>query len=115
MVILYRCTGRATIFLEGAIDLATVSAVRAALSVCRACKVAGVDVEMSAVRFRDAGGLHALLAASQHFAESEADALPHRPPPVVRRLLALTGTGFLPTADTPSRAHEDFRQASDAA
>lgn len=101
-MIFYRCTGRATIFLEGEIDLATVSGVRTALVTCHAYDMPRIDIDLSAVPFCDASGLKVFLAASKRSAESDGDVRLHHARPAVRRLLKVTGTGFLLANDVPA-------------
>ncbi|MGW0966516.1 STAS domain-containing protein [Streptomyces sp. NPDC002516] len=99
-MLLNRCNGRATIFVEGEIDLATVSGVRAALAMCHAYDVTGIDVDLSAVPFCDASSLNVFLAPGSPEGAA-ADVRLHRPPPIVRRLLRITGTEFLLAEDLP--------------
>ncbi|MEW2166653.1 STAS domain-containing protein [Streptomyces sp. NPDC007084] len=115
--ILNRSNGRATVFLEGDIDLATVSGVYGALAMCAAYGVTGVDVDLSAVRFCDASGLNAFLGAAKWSAGSASDVRLHRPVPAVRRLLDITGTGFLLAGAVPGRTprHDGCPPSSDAA
>ncbi|MFE2297279.1 STAS domain-containing protein [Streptomyces sp. NPDC059445] len=98
---LNRCDDRATVFVEGEIDLATVSGVRSALAMCHAYRMTGIDVDLSAVRFCDASSLNVFLAAERRGA-SGAHVMLHHSPPVVRRLLRTTGTEFLLAADSPA-------------
>ncbi|MFC8966107.1 STAS domain-containing protein [Streptomyces sp. NPDC057094] len=100
-MIFFRRTGRATIFLEGEIDLATVSGVRTALATCHAYNMPCIDIDLSAVAFCDACGLNVFLAASKRSAEFHGDVRLHHAPTAVRRLLELTGTGFLLAKDAP--------------
>ncbi|MFI0960155.1 STAS domain-containing protein [Streptomyces sp. NPDC021080] len=103
-MILNRCDDRATVFVGGEIDLATVSGVRAALAVCHAYKMTGIDVDLSAVRFCDASSLNVFLAAERR-GGSAAHVRLHQPPPIVRRLLRITGTEFLLAADSHAEPH----------
>ncbi|MGW2785165.1 STAS domain-containing protein [Streptomyces populi] len=100
-MILNRCNDRATVFVEGEIDLATVSCVRTALAMCHAYKMTGIDVDLSAVPFCDASSLNVFLAAERR-GGSAADVRLHQPPPIVRRLLRITGTEFLLAEDLPA-------------
>ncbi|MFB7657452.1 MULTISPECIES: STAS domain-containing protein [unclassified Streptomyces] len=84
-----------TVSLEGDIDLSTAPAVRTALAGCRDREVTDIDVDLTAVGFCDASGLHAFLAASERLAAAKGCLRLHHPAPAVRRLLDLTGTGFL--------------------
>ncbi|MFD5634207.1 STAS domain-containing protein [Streptomyces sp. NPDC127077] len=99
-MILNRCDDRATVFVEGEIDLATVSGVRAALAMCHAYKMTGIDVDLSAVRFCDASSLNVFLAAERREG-SAAHVRLREPPPIVRRLMRITGTEFLLAEDSP--------------
>ncbi|WP_399896774.1 STAS domain-containing protein [Streptomyces sp. BBFR51] len=54
--------------LEGDIDLSTVPAVRTALGRCDDHGVTDIDVDLAAVGFCDASGLHVFLAASKRLA-----------------------------------------------
>ncbi|MFF3413978.1 STAS domain-containing protein [Streptomyces sp. NPDC002698] len=101
-MILNRCDDRATVFVEGEIDLATVWGVRAALAMCHAYRMTGIDVDLSAVGFCDASSLNVFLAADERHGESAVDVRLHRPPPIVRRLLRITGTEFLLAEDVPA-------------
>ncbi|MER5880633.1 STAS domain-containing protein [Streptomyces sp. NPDC001910] len=101
-MIFYRCTGRATVFLEGDIDLATVSAVRKALATCHAYDVPRIDIDLSAVPFCDASGLNVFLAASKRSVGSHGDVRLHHARPAVCRLLKVTGTGFLLANGVPA-------------
>ncbi|MFD5522022.1 STAS domain-containing protein [Streptomyces sp. NPDC127066] len=105
-MILNRCDDRATIFVEGEIDLATVSGVRAALAMCHAYKMTGIDVDLSAVRFCDASSLNVFLAAERRGGPA-AHVWLREPPPIVRRLLRITGTEFLLAKDSPAEPRSD--------
>ncbi|MFD8735981.1 STAS domain-containing protein [Streptomyces sp. NPDC059618] len=100
-MLLNRCNGRATIFVEGEIDLATVSGVRAALAMCHAYNVTGIDVDLSAVPFCDASSLNVFLALG-HPEGAAPDVRLHQPPPILLRLLRITGTEFLLADDLPA-------------
>ncbi|WP_330456012.1 STAS domain-containing protein [Streptomyces sp. NBC_00820] len=98
---LHRCNGRATICLEGEIDLPTVPAVRAALTTCQAYHIMDIDVDLTAVTFCDVSGLNVFLAASRRSVAADGRLRLHHPAPAVRLLLDLTGTGFLLAEDRP--------------
>ncbi|BDH07860.1 STAS domain-containing protein [Streptomyces seoulensis] len=99
---LHRCDGRATICLEGEIDLSTVAAVRAALATCHTYGIRDIDVDLTAVTFCDVSGLNAFLAAARRSVAARGRLRLHHPAPVVRLLLDLTRTGFLLAEDRPS-------------
>ncbi|MEV6019164.1 MULTISPECIES: STAS domain-containing protein [unclassified Streptomyces] len=105
-MLLNRSNGRATIFVEGEIDLATVPGVRAALAMCHAYDVTGIDVDLSAVPFCDASSLNVFLAP-EYPEGAAADVRLHRAPPMVRRLLRITGTEFL-LAEDPSAESRSY-------
>ncbi|MFI9392668.1 STAS domain-containing protein [Streptomyces bauhiniae] len=98
---LHRCDGRATIWLEGEIDLSTVPSVRAALATCHTYGIRDIDVDLTAVTFCDASSLNVLLAAARRSAAAGGRLRLHHPAPAVRLLLDLTGTGFLLAEDRP--------------
>jgi anti-sigma B factor antagonist len=90
-----RDNGRVIVFLDGEIDLSTVPAVRKALETCLAKGETDIDVDLAAVGFCDADGLHVFLDLSQRLAASQGELRLHHPAPVVRRLLDLTSTEYL--------------------
>ncbi|MER7982764.1 STAS domain-containing protein [Streptomyces sp. NPDC095817] len=85
--------GRATVVLEGEIDWHTVPGVRDALAASGSHS--GLDVDLSAVNFCDASGLNVFLEAAKRSADAAGDLRLHRPCRAVRRLVDVTGTGFL--------------------
>jgi anti-sigma B factor antagonist len=90
-----RSNGRVTVLLEGEIDLSTVPVVREALGACLAMRMTDIDVDLTGVGFCDASGLNLFLALSQRLADSHGQLRLRHPAPIVRRLLDLTGTGYL--------------------
>lgn len=61
----------------------------------------GVDLDLSAVRFCDCGGLNVLLDLRHHALDQGKTVAVRACSPVVRRLLDLTGTGELFTHSGP--------------
>ncbi|MBK3581711.1 STAS domain-containing protein [Streptomyces sp. MBT65] len=116
-MIRYRSNGRATIVLEGEIDLSTAPSVQTALATCRARKATDIDVDLTAVSFCDASGPNVFIAASRHAAAEEGDVRLHHLAPVVRLLLDVTGTGYLLTGRHPDgqASRDSARQASSGA
>ncbi|MFF4273465.1 STAS domain-containing protein [Streptomyces sp. NPDC001536] len=86
---------RALITLAGEIDLATAPLVRTALAACVSDGIRTVDVDLTAVTFCDVSGLNAFLAASRLATEAGATLRLHYPPPVLARMIEITGAGFL--------------------
>jgi anti-anti-sigma factor len=116
-MIRYRSNGRATIVLEGEIDLSTAPSVQAALATCRANKATDIDIDLTAVSFCDASGLNVFIAASRHAAAQEGDVRLHHLAPVVGLLLDVTGTGYLLTGRHPDdqASRDGVQQASSGA
>ncbi|WOX16081.1 STAS domain-containing protein [Streptomyces sp. N50] len=116
-MIRYRSDGRATIVLEGEIDLSTAPSIQAALATCRAKKATDIDIDLTAVGFCDASGLNVFIAASRHAAAEDGDVRLHHLAPVVRLLLDVTGTGYLLTGRRPDgqAPRDDARQTSSGA
>ncbi|MFF4632459.1 STAS domain-containing protein [Streptomyces griseorubiginosus] len=97
---------RTLITLAGEIDLATAPLVRVALAACAHEGIRTVDVDLTAVTFCDAFGLNVFLAAFQQSAQARRVLRLHCPPPVMVRVIAITGSGFLlhePHAVRPAR------------
>ncbi|GAA3799519.1 hypothetical protein GCM10022403_036950 [Streptomyces coacervatus] len=88
-------TTRTLITLAGEIDLATAPLVRAALAACVRDGIRIVDVDLTAVLFCDAGGLNAFLAAYRAATDAGTALQLHCPPPVMARIIEITGSGFL--------------------
>jgi anti-anti-sigma factor len=86
---------RTLITLAGEIDLATAPLVRAALAACAREGIRTVDVDLTAVTFCDAFGLNVFLAAFQHSTHARRVLQLHYPPPVMVRVIEITGSGFL--------------------
>ncbi|WP_405959998.1 STAS domain-containing protein [Streptomyces sp. NBC_00024] len=98
-------TTRALITLAGEIDLATTPLVHTALTGCLRDGVSSVDVDLTAVTFCDASGLNVFLTASRLAVDAGATLQLHCPPPIMARIIDMTGSGFLldrPHAVRPS-------------
>ncbi|MBB4713712.1 STAS domain-containing protein [Streptomyces luteogriseus] len=100
-------TTRTLIILSGEIDLATAPLVRAALAECLNDGMGVTDVDLTAVTFCDAIGLNVFLTASGRATEAGAILRLHHPPPIMARIIEITGSGFLvhelPAGRTSSR------------
>jgi anti-sigma B factor antagonist len=92
---IYQCDNRATIFLEGEIDLATAPALVAAVRACLSREAVHVDVDLARLTFCDASGVNAFLAASRSLEASGGRLRLRHPTPAVRRVFDVTGTAFL--------------------
>jgi anti-sigma B factor antagonist len=88
-------TTRALITLAGEIDLATAPLVRAALAECLHDGIRTTDVDLTEVTFCDASGLNAFLTASGLATEAGTILRLHHPPPIMARIIEITGSGFL--------------------
>ncbi|WP_373569183.1 STAS domain-containing protein [Streptomyces sp. FXY-T5] len=86
---------RVLITLAGEIDLATAPLVRAVLAACLHDGIRTTDVDLTAVTFCDASGLNAFLAASGLATEAGTTLRLHHPPPIMARIIEITGSGFL--------------------
>ncbi|MFI1396020.1 STAS domain-containing protein [Streptomyces sp. NPDC020681] len=86
---------RALITLAGEIDLATAHLVRRTLAQCLHDGIRTIDIDLTTLTFCDLTGLNAFLDASHATSAAGGSLRLHYPPPVVARLLALTGTGTL--------------------
>ena len=96
---------RTPITLVGEIDTATALLVRTAVAACVLDGVRYVDVDLTAATFCDAGGLNAFLAAHRTATGAGTALRLHCPPPVMARIIEITGSGFLlhePFAVRPS-------------
>ncbi|MGW0609437.1 STAS domain-containing protein [Streptomyces sp. NPDC002788] len=97
-------TTRALVTLAGEIDLATVPLVRVTLAACLHDGIRTTDVDLTAVTFCDASGLNAFLTASRLATDAGTTLQVHYPPPVLARIIEMTGSSFLlhaPHADRP--------------
>ncbi|MFF1901570.1 STAS domain-containing protein [Streptomyces sp. NPDC058206] len=86
---------RALITLAGEIDFDTAPLVRESLEVCLRDGIRIIDVDLTTVTFCDCSGLNAFLQASQQTAGAGGSLQLHYPPPLMARLVDLTGSGFL--------------------
>ncbi|MFJ7266430.1 STAS domain-containing protein [Streptomyces sp. NPDC099050] len=84
-----------TITLAGELDLDTVGQLRAMVDDCLREGVRTIDIDVSALAFCDVSGLNAFLAVAACTATAKGSLCLHHPRPMLIRLLALTGTGFL--------------------
>lgn len=91
----YEDDNRATIFLEGEIDLATAADVTAAVRNCLSHGVVHVDVDLARLTFCDLSGLNAFLTASRFLDAGGGRLRLRRPTPAVHRIFRLTDTVFL--------------------
>ncbi|WP_369030248.1 MULTISPECIES: STAS domain-containing protein [Streptomyces] len=88
-------TTRTLITLAGEIDLTTAPLVHAAVAGCLRDGVRTVDVDLTAVTFCDASGLNAFLTASRLGVDAGMTLQLHCPPPIMARVIEMTGSGFL--------------------
>ncbi|KJK35670.1 anti-sigma factor antagonist [Streptomyces variegatus] len=86
---------RALITLAGEIGLESAPLVRAALAQCLSDGIRIVDVDLTPVTFCDCSGLNAFLYAAQRTRRAGGILRLHNPPQSLRRILDLTGCGFL--------------------
>ncbi|WP_351237222.1 STAS domain-containing protein [Streptomyces sp. NPDC002133] len=86
---------RALLTLTGEIDLATVHVMRESLAQCLHDGIRTIDVDLTTVTFCDVTGLNVLLHASRATTVACGSLRLHHPPPMLARLLALTGTDTL--------------------
>ncbi|MEU9272446.1 STAS domain-containing protein [Streptomyces sp. NPDC048251] len=86
---------QALIALSGEIDFDSAPLLCACLEQCLREGVHTIDVDLTSVRFCDCSGLNAFLRAAQRTAAAGGVVRLHHPPPVLARLLDLTGCGFL--------------------
>ncbi|MFH0177245.1 STAS domain-containing protein [Streptomyces cacaoi] len=86
---------RALITLSGEIDLDSAPLLRASLERCLRDGIHTIDVDLTSVRFCDCSGLNVFLRAAQQTTVAGGAVRLHHPPPVLARLLDLTGCGFL--------------------
>jgi anti-anti-sigma factor len=88
-------TTRTLITLAGEIDLATAPLVHAALAECLHDGIRTTDIDLTEVTFCDASGLNAFLTASRLATEAGTVLRLHHPPPIMARIIEITGSGFL--------------------
>ncbi|MEV3859371.1 STAS domain-containing protein [Streptomyces sp. NPDC050095] len=88
---------RTLITLAGEIDLETVPLVRAALERCLRDGTRTIDVDLTPVTFCDCTGLSVFIEAYLHSSAAGGTLRLHYPPPLLTRMIGLTGCGFLLT------------------
>jgi anti-anti-sigma factor len=92
--------GLAETRLIGEIDLAAAADLAAALELCVACRPHRVEIDLTRVSLLDCAGLNVLLTARRHAARRGIPlTLTGTPPPMVTRVLVLTGTPLGPWPD----------------
>jgi anti-sigma B factor antagonist len=91
----YEDDNRATIFLEGEIDLATAADMTAAVRNCLSRGVVHVNVDLARLTFCDLSGLNAFLTASRALDAGGGRLRLRHPTPAVHRVFHLTDTVFL--------------------
>ena len=86
---------RALITMAGEIDMSTERLVRESVGRCLLDGIRVIDADLTTVTFCDVTGLNAFLYASQATAAAGGSLRLHHPPPVLARIITLTGNGFL--------------------
>ncbi|MGW0831035.1 STAS domain-containing protein [Streptomyces prunicolor] len=86
---------RALITLTGEIDLDSAPLVHASLERCLYDGIRTIDVDVTAVTFRDHNSLNVFLHSVMHTAAAGASLQLRDPSPALERLVALTGSGSL--------------------
>ncbi|GAA1897719.1 hypothetical protein GCM10009837_20050 [Streptomyces durmitorensis] len=86
---------RALITLAGEIDLETVPLMRATFERCLRDGVRIIDVDLTPVTFCDCSGLNTFVEAFLHSSAAGGTLRLHYPPPMLARMIALTGCGFV--------------------
>ncbi|GHG47770.1 STAS domain-containing protein [Streptomyces griseocarneus] len=86
---------RALITLAGEIDQVSAPLVSETLERCLREGIRTIDVDLTPVTFCDCSGLNAFLRASHHTVAAGGSLRLHYPPPMLVRILTLTGTGPL--------------------
>jgi anti-sigma B factor antagonist len=84
-----------TITLAGEIDMDTAPPVRVMVENCLREGIRTIDIDLAALAFCDVSGLNAFLAVAARTAAVEGSLYLRHPCPMLIRILALTGTGFL--------------------
>ncbi|MFC7216845.1 STAS domain-containing protein [Streptomyces polyrhachis] len=86
---------RTLVTLAGAIDLTSSPLVRESLARCLHCGIRSIEVDLTPVTFCDCCGLNAFIEAWQHATAAGGVLQLHYPPPMLERLIAIGGSGFL--------------------
>lgn len=86
---------RALITLTGEIDLTSTPLLHESLRQCLRDGIHHMDVDLAAVTFCDCSGLNTFLAATRQAAVAGGVLRLRHPRPMLVRLFAMTGTGFL--------------------
>ena len=86
-----RGDGQEVVVVHGELDVATAPLLRAALDTVYARRPGRVEVDLSRVSFLDASALTTLIAARRRLAARGATLALHRPSPIARRVLEITG------------------------
>ncbi|MCM2387181.1 STAS domain-containing protein [Streptomyces albipurpureus] len=93
---------RTTITLAGEIDLTTVSLLGGTVEKCVREGIRTIDIDLTALTFCDVSGLNAFLVARNHTASAGCSLRLHHVPPILNRILDITGTGFLLHSPLPA-------------
>ncbi|OKH94512.1 STAS domain-containing protein [Streptomyces uncialis] len=97
----------ATIRLQGELDLESGTEFSSTVGLCLACGPAGIRVDLTSLQLMDCTGLRHLEEAAARAREAGvAFSLIGAPPPLVRRVLLLTGSPTLPQPPRTSRTRE---------
>jgi anti-sigma B factor antagonist len=86
---------RALVTLAGEIDLSSAPLVRAVLARCLHDGIRTIDIDLGAVTFCDCSGLNLFLEFSGRLTAVGGALYLHHPPPVLNRVVDITGAGFL--------------------
>ncbi|MET7683989.1 STAS domain-containing protein [Streptomyces sp. NPDC005423] len=86
---------RALIILAGEMDVTTAPLLGLTLATCARDGIRTVDVDATALAFCDVSGLNAFLAASRLATDAGTTLRLHHPPPIMARLIEITGSGSL--------------------
>ena len=86
-----RCGGKEVVTIRGELDLATAPLLRAVLDTVHARRPRRVEVDLSGVSYLDASAMTTLVAARRRLGARGTTLALHRPSPITRRVLELTG------------------------
>lgn len=89
-----------TVILRGQVDLRTAEQLDQCLCACRDAGCSCVTVDMSSVTFLDSSGLRALISPLRYLPLE--NLVVRDPSPQVRKLLELTGMGYLIGTSSPN-------------